>query len=166
MRRATFRVFSVRCRHTRSPQSGRAHDFFVLEAPDRGNVVPVTPGGNLACVRQYRPGTEAVTLEIPAGCTAREVIPLGAGDPQPCDSEQRLPPVSGRRRVPGVHPGARRGEELEVERVALSERGRLVRDGRVQHALVVVAFHLLDQYVETHPEALSQRGEAPFGTQA
>ena len=34
------------------------------------------------------------------------------------------------------------------------------------HALVVVAFHLLDQYVENHPEALSQRGEAPFGTQA
>ena len=82
-RRATFRVFSVRCRHTRSPQSGRAHDFFVLEAPDRGNVVPVTPGGNLACVRQYRPGTEAVTLEIPAGCTAREVIPFGAVDPNP-----------------------------------------------------------------------------------
>lgn len=117
-------------------------------------------------MRQYRSGTEAVTLEIPAGCTAREVIPLGAGDPNPAIQSNACHPFLAAGAWQECTPAPDGAEELEVERVALSERGRLVRDGRIQHALVVVAFHLLDQYVETHPEALSQRGEAPFGTQA
>jgi 8-oxo-dGTP pyrophosphatase MutT (NUDIX family) len=167
-----FRVFSVRRQRARSPQSGQTSDFYVLDAPDWVNVVPVTPGGALVCVRQYRPGTDEITLEVPGGmmdagetpkeaarrelreetgCEARKMIPLGVVDPNPAlqsNACHTFLATAARHTQPPAPDGA---EELETERVALSETSRLVREGRIRHALVVVAFHLLEQYVEARP---------------
>jgi ADP-ribose pyrophosphatase len=55
----------------RTSPSGKSGDFWILQAPDWVNVVPVLPhpggGEDLVMVRQYRHGAEMLTLEFPAG---------------------------------------------------------------------------------------------------
>ena len=167
-----FSVFSVRRKRMRSPMSGRAADFYVVDAPDWVNVVPVTPGGEVVCVRQYRPGTDEVTLEIPGGMidesetpaaaarrelreetgyAADEWTALGAVDPNPAIQSNCCHTFLAAGATAEHAPAPDATEELTLERVPLADTGALVRDGRIRHALVVVAFHLLNQYVETRP---------------
>lgn len=42
-------------------------EFYVLEAPEWINVLPITTDGKIILVEQYRHGIEEVTLEIPGG---------------------------------------------------------------------------------------------------
>lgn len=171
-----YRVFSVRRRRARSPRSGQTHDFYVLHAPDWVNVVPVTPEGTVICVEQYRPGTDEVTLEIPGGVmdpgetpetaarrelleetgyTAEQFIPLGTVDPNPAIQSNSCQTFLAAGVRQEQAPAPDEAEEIRIEHVSLTQIGTLVRTGRIRHALVVVAFHLLDQYVEAHPDAAS-----------
>lgn len=45
----------------------KAGDFYVLEAPEWINVIPITSENEVVLVEQYRYGIEAPTLEIPGG---------------------------------------------------------------------------------------------------
>ncbi|HLR26760.1 MAG TPA: NUDIX hydrolase [Fodinibius sp.] len=42
-------------------------DFYVLQAPEWINVIPITPENEVVLVEQYRYGIEQPTLEIPGG---------------------------------------------------------------------------------------------------
>ncbi len=64
---ADCRVFSVRRVFRRSPRTGAAHDFYVLDSVDWVNVIALTPRGELVMVEQFRHGTNSVDLEIPGG---------------------------------------------------------------------------------------------------
>ena len=43
------------------------HDFYVFDMRDWVNITPITPEGDVVLVKQYRRGTDNITLEIPAG---------------------------------------------------------------------------------------------------
>ena len=60
------KVFSVARMRSRSPY-GNEHDFFRIDSTDWVNVVPVTEAGEIIMVRQFRHGSQRVTLEIPGG---------------------------------------------------------------------------------------------------
>ncbi len=64
---ADCRVFSVLENTARSPRDQQDHQFYVLDSSDWVNIVPVTSDGELVCIRQYRHGTDEITLEIPGG---------------------------------------------------------------------------------------------------
>lgn len=49
------------------PNGRTAGPFYVLDYPDWVNVLAITRGGQAVLVRQYRPGPEKVTLELPGG---------------------------------------------------------------------------------------------------
>jgi hypothetical protein len=49
------------------PAAPEPREYFVIEAPDWINVVPVTASGEIVLVRQFRIGVDAGTLEIPGG---------------------------------------------------------------------------------------------------
>ncbi len=178
----SYRVFDVREDRTRSPQTGREHSFFVIEASDWVNIIPVTPEGEVVFVRQYRHGTEEVTLEVPGGIVeggeppaeagrremreetgydAEEIVALGVVAPNPAVQNNRCHTflALGARRVQAqALDGA---EEIEVVRVTPAEVPALIREGQITHALVVVAFYLLDAYLHAHPEALPTYDAAP-----
>ncbi len=64
-----------RCSH---PRLG-SHDFYVLGLRDWVNITPVTRDGKVLLVRQYRRGTDDITIEIPSGSMDRgEDSPLPA----------------------------------------------------------------------------------------
>ena len=59
--------FSLRSDRLRLPD-GRVKDpYYVLERPDAAIVFPLTVGGEVVLVRQYRPPLEMVELGLPAG---------------------------------------------------------------------------------------------------
>ena len=139
-------------------------EFWVVEAPDWINVVPLTDDRRVVLVRQYRFGVEGFTLEIPGGMCdvlepparaaarelreetgyeAREIVPLGWVHPNPAIQTNRCHSflAIGARSTTEPEPDA--DEAFEVSTVPLDEIPRLIRDGTITHSLVVAAFYLL-----------------------
>ena len=163
---ADFRVFDVVRRRRQSPDSGQTYDFFVLEAPDWVNVIPLTPDGQVVCVRQYRAGTEEVTLEVPGGMvdpgeggalaaakremeeetgyTSDDLVDLGSVAPNPAIQTNACATVLARN---AYRAGSQRldgAEEIDVELVDLEAIPDLILDGTITHSLVVAAFYLFE----------------------
>lgn len=163
---ADCRVFTVRGDRSVDPRTGREHDFYVIEAPDWINVVPLTSAGEVILIEQYRHGSGEVSLEIPGGMidadenpsdaarrelleetgyAAAEIIPLGSTRPNPAIQNNLIhsfAAVGVERKGEPVHDGT---EHTVVRVVPLAEIPRLIRDGAITHSLVLVAFHLLSQ---------------------
>lgn len=156
------RVFEVSRVVARSPTSGAEHDFFCIDAVEWVNVVPVTADDELVLVRQYRHGSQSVTLEIPGGmvdpgetpaeAAARELLEetgyraervVGVGSVNP------NPALFGNRVHTFVAPGVVRvaeirnegAEETVVERVPLARLDEVLRRGGVDSALVLAGLY-------------------------
>jgi 8-oxo-dGTP pyrophosphatase MutT (NUDIX family) len=158
-------VFRVSRTLTESPHTGERHSFYRIDSPDWVNVVPVTPAGEIVMVRQFRHGLRDVTLEIPGGmidpgetpeqAAARELLEetgyraarletLGSVNPNPALFGNRVFSFTahGCERVAEVvNDGT---EETVVELVSPLALRRLLREGRIDHALVMAAFLYFD----------------------
>jgi 8-oxo-dGTP pyrophosphatase MutT (NUDIX family) len=129
------------------------------------NVVPVTTAGEIVMVRQYRHGLRDLTLEIPGGmidagetpeqAAARELLeetgyraarlePLGNVNPNPALFGNRLFAFTahGCERIGPV--ANESTEETVVELVSQPDLRRLLREGRIDHALVLAALFYFD----------------------
>jgi ADP-ribose pyrophosphatase len=156
------RIFRLTARSCSSPRTGQEHEFFVLEAGDWVNVIPLLDDGRVVLVRQYRHGREEVTLEIPGGMVdesdtdpaaaarrelleetgyvAERVAPIGVIAPNPAIQANLCHSfvASGLRlQQQQALDGT---EEIELDYAPLREIPQLIRDGRITHSLVVVAF--------------------------
>lgn len=161
---ADCRVFRVRRDRSADPRDGREHDFFVIEAPDWINVVPLTDDGRVVLIEQYRHGTGELSLEIPGGMVdpgespaetaARELLEetgYGGGELTLVGKTRPNPAIQNNWLHTYVARGVRfsaapvfHGTEQTVTRlVPFGEVPRLIREGAVTHSLVVAAFHLL-----------------------
>lgn len=162
-----YKVFRVRQDQRRSPQSGTQHTFYVIEAGDWVNIIPITPEGQVVCVRQFRHGIEDVTLEIPGGmidpgetaaAAARremreetgydteQIVYLGSIAPNPailnntCHTFLALEAhPDGPQRLEGT-------EDIEVVLVDLADVPALVVQGQMNHSLVVTGLYLYEHY--------------------
>jgi 8-oxo-dGTP pyrophosphatase MutT (NUDIX family) len=161
-----FRIFRLRADHSRSPRTGESHRFFVLESPDWVNVIPLTPAGNVVLIRQFRHGTEDVTLEIPGGMVdeadgdpavsaARElreetgyeaaaIIHLGTTTPNPAFLNNRCHSFLARDARWMVQPQLDGAEDIAFEEVPLANIAALIQNGTITHSLTVAAFYYLE----------------------
>jgi len=167
----SYRVFSLRTDRARSPRTGEAHDFFVLESSSWVNVIPVTPAGEVVMVRQYRHGTRDVTLEIPGGLVedhdtpeeaalrelyeetgyrAASISPLGYVHPNPAIQNNRCYTFLAYDVYPAGAQEQDDKEDIQVVTHPLTDIRRLIREGEITHALVVVAFYRF--FLEYAPE--------------
>lgn len=166
--RESYRVFQVREDRAVSPRTDEERSFYVIEASNWVNIIPITKDGKMVFVRQYRHGTETITLEIPGGvadptdttlaeAARREmveetgydtetIIPLGHVAPNPaiqnnyCHSFLAL---DAEWIAPQNLDG---GEDIEVVLLEPDEVPEGILNGTISHALVVVAFYLFEQY--------------------
>ena len=154
---ADCRVLSVNESISVSPRSDAEHNFYFFDSPDWVNVVPVTPGNELVCIRQFRHGSEEITLEIPGGivdpgeeplvAAAREcleetgyetdeLVSLGVLNPNPA--------LFGNKLHTFVAPNARLVSEItntstehtEVQLIPMAQVADLLVAGEIDHALV------------------------------
>lgn len=162
---ADCRVFRVRRDVSISPHKGSEHDFFVLEAPDWINIIPLTANDEVVMIEQYRHGSQEVTLEIPGGmvdagelpeaaaaremleetgyAATREVISLGKVRPNPAIHNNWIHTFLARDVELRQKPVIESTEHTVVRLVPLADIPRLIGNGSINHALVVVGFHWL-----------------------
>lgn len=167
-----YRIFRTRRDRSISPDTGVAHDFYVIESNEWINVIPVTPDGQVIMIRQYRHGIGQNTLEIPGGiCEAEEapidaaarelleetgyradeLVPLGWVHPNPAIQENRCHIFLARHVRSVGHPTPDETEELETVAIPMAEMGSRLAAGEFSHALVITAFaHLV---MSSEPEA-------------
>lgn len=165
---ADYRIFTVRQDTRLSPRTGHKHNFFVLDAGDWINVIPVTPKGKVVLIHQFRHGTGQVTLEIPGGMVddedgdpavaarrelleetgyaAGDIIHIGSVEPNPAFLNNQCHTYLALDAHWVQSPQFDGAEDIAVEEVDLAEVPELIRNGRITHALVVAAFYHLDNY--------------------
>lgn len=166
-----FRVFSVRQQRNQSPESGKEGDFFVIDAGNWVNVIPLTADEEVILVEQYRHGTDEVTLEIPGGCidpedpsplvagqrelaeetgyTSEEWIELGCNTPNPALFSNRCYTFLARNARLTRPQKLDGNEEINVRKVPLSEIGPLIAQGKITHSLVITGFYYFDLWRKT-----------------
>lgn len=167
---ADCRVFSLhRQIATRTAGDGsETHNFFVFRPTDWVNIIPVTADYQVVMIEQFRHGIEEITLEIPGGMIdsddsssldagERELLEetgfagdravfLGRNHPNPaiqsniCDTYLTL---NARQLQIPTFGGT---EEVAIRLVPIKAIPQLIADGLITHALVIVAFHYLQQY--------------------
>jgi len=166
---ADCRVFSVHKQvSTRTTgDSSETHDFFVFRPNDWVNVIPVTSDYQVVMIEQFRHGIEQITLEIPGGMIdleetstiagrrelleetgycGDELVFLGRNHPNPaiqsniCDTFLSLNVQQ--TQVPIFNST----EEVAIRLIPIKNIPALIKSGLITHALVIVAFHYLQQF--------------------
>jgi len=156
-----YRIFRTSFVHAEHPRGGPAKRFSLIECVDWVNVIAVTTDHRVVLLRQFRPGIDAICLEIPGGmidpgedpvaAAARELVEetgytssswehLGKVAPNPAIQNNYLHTILARGVARTHDPTPDDGEVLAVETRPFAEVQQALVDGRIDHALVVVAF--------------------------
>lgn len=154
---ADCRVLTIHESVSISPMTEQEHNFYVMDTTDWVNIVPVTDKNEIVCIRQFRHGSEEITLEIPGGMVdegeapdvsaAREcleetgyetdeLISLGTLSPNPALFSNQLHTylAPGVKRVAEVDNTST--EHTEVQLIPLEQVVDMLISGEINHALV------------------------------
>jgi len=165
---ADGRIFTVEQSLAVSPVDGKARTFHRIQTADWVQILPITSNGEAVLVRQYRHGTQRITLEMPGGLMdpgedpatgalrecleetgyrARTARPLGFVYPNPALFANRLHSFyATEAELEGAIQNT--GSEVtEVVLVPVAELEGLIVSGEIDHALVVAT---LWRYLRFH----------------
>jgi len=158
-----YGLFSVRINRNRSPRTGKIHEFQVLTSPDWVAVIAVTPDDRLVMVRQYRHGSEELSLEPPGGLVKEGESPeqsgreeleeetgylsshwelLGRMDPMPALFNNSFYVYLALDAAPSGRVNTDETEEVETVLVPVERVRDYIRSGKITSSVMIAALHL------------------------
>ncbi|MBA4137331.1 MAG: NUDIX hydrolase [Opitutus sp.] len=166
----TTRIFDVASVDFQHPNRPEPRDFFLINPPDWVNVLALTPQHELVLVRQFRFGTNDLSLEIPGGVMdpgedpattgARELQeetgfvgplapqPLGFVHPNPAMQTNRCHLVLIENATRSAALKWDRDEEFEIFTLPVEEVYARAYQGEITHAMVLNALLLFRPHWE------------------
>jgi ADP-ribose pyrophosphatase len=162
---ASTRVLELRSVRFRHPVRGTERDFVIAHAPDWVNVVAQTPDDRIVLVRQFRFGSNELSLEIPGGVMEAGEDPVSAGlrelseetgygggepsilgsvYPNPAIQDNRCHFVLVRGAVPRGPMNWDHDEEIQFSTAPTDEVLGWARSGAISHSLSVAALMLFE----------------------
>ena len=161
------RIFGFREDTVKSPKTDNTHPVWVMDAPTWVNIIPITKEKKVIMIKQYRFGSQEISLEIPGGMVdagedaqsaatremkeetgyeSEEVHATGKISPNPAlMSNHTYSYVAYNVKKTGDQQ-LDNMEDIEVLEVDLNQIPTLITNGEIDHSLVVSAFYLLDQF--------------------
>ena len=151
-------LFHLARRRFRSQASGKTHDFYVMDLTSAVHVIAVTEDEKVVMVRQFRAGSGRDSLETPGGLLEQGEDPCDAGPRElleetgyagdspvflgtvwsnPAITTSRITTILVRNARKVAEPHLDPSEELHVELVPVRMINPMIRDGSIDHALVV-----------------------------
>ncbi len=163
-------IFGFREDKVQSPKTDKVHPVWVMDAPNWINIIPITAEKKVVLIKQYRFGNQEITLEIPGGMidkgespkeaairelkeetgfVAKEVIEIGRVTPNPALMSNFTYSFLALNVEKSFDQNLDGMEDIEVIEVNLEEVTELIREGKIDHALVICAFYFFNRYKET-----------------
>jgi ADP-ribose pyrophosphatase len=137
-------------------------DFTILEISDWVNVIPVTDKGDIVMIKQFRHGTDSVTLEIPGGLIEKdddsplvaalremeeetgyfsdEMIHIGTVEPNPAIQTNRCHTFLAKNAYMKSPQNFDPTESIRLELINAEKVLEMIKEGKITHGLVVAAF--------------------------
>ena len=158
---ADYKIFTTGFVEGAHPRTGAIKRFSIIHSVDWVNIIALTPADEVVLIRQFRAGSSSIVLEIPGGMvdpgedaltaakreleeetgyTAETWRPLGASLPNPAIQGNRLHSFLALDAKPTRPQRFDSSEVIELSTAPLSDVRAMLRDGRIDHALVIAAF--------------------------
>lgn len=148
-------------------------DFHIIEPSDWVNVIAITDGGNVVCIREYRHGAKAITLGLPGGVCdeedenkaasaareleeetgyiCRELIPTGRAFANWADHSNEIFYFLGLGATPAGQVNLDENEEIEVELHAYDDFVDYDFSGP-KHTHHAAALFFAERHFKQHPD--------------
>jgi ADP-ribose pyrophosphatase len=163
---ADFEIFTVVRHVARSPRTGEAHEFHVLDVPTCTIVIPLTDDGRVVLVEQFRHAVQRVSLEFPAGvvedgeppveaalreleeetgyCAGSATL-VGEFDPDPAIQSNAVQVVVAEACTAAGRRHQDSGEDVAVRMVGVDEVAGLIERGEIRSAPAITAWSLFQR---------------------
>ena len=160
-------IGTIRKGPLQSRTSLKRKDFYFFDFPDWVNIIARTPDNEILLISQFRYGTKRMELEIPGGMVDPGEDPVAAGCRELLEETGFLgknakiigkvcpnPAIQGNycytilveNAVRTAEPLPDDMEEIDWFRVPEQDIDRYIRDGKIEHGLVLNAFSHYDRY--------------------
>lgn len=167
------RIFTLKMITREHPKNGKINEYALLDSPNWVNIIPITKEGNIVLVKQYRHGTDEITLEIPGGLAednedpkdaARrecmeetgysselELIKIGTNRPNPAFQNNHCTTFLWKDCEKVAEQNLDGFEDIEIIEVPEQEIISMIKDGTIDHGVILTAFlfYFLEQGIGT-----------------